>query len=133
MSNTYDPKELLKLLNKAWEYLEEYPKYSEFNKILKIKNKALLRKDKDLEHFTVTSHEDLSVISIIVSLTELGCGEKFAAIVSDDGLIIGWQIYKESIYTHPVESQTACLKGFASNRKVKVLEKEVTSSIAYVK
>lgn len=93
MSNTYDPKELLEVLNKAWNYLEEYPKYSEFNKILKIKNKALLRNDKDLIDFTVTSHEDLSVISIIATLTELGCGEKFAAVVSDDGLITGWQIY----------------------------------------
>lgn len=53
-------------------------------------------------------------------------------IIGDSNISTNLKKLLESMYSHAIESQIACLDGFAGAKKVKILEKEVTGSVAYV-
>lgn len=93
-----DPKKLIDRLNLVWKCIpsNNYPTYEEFNTLIRVGNnsKKLEKLEKHMPKLGVSRYGSddfgISTISLIATITDMLAGFRLAAIVDEDGIIVGW-------------------------------------------
>jgi hypothetical protein len=92
---------ILGLLNNAWNCLIEYPHESDFNMTMegipsaRHSLKVLESVNKKLGITTTTQGGEITILSLLATITDIFCDRRLAAMVNNSGYIVGWMWYKE--------------------------------------
>ena len=74
--------EIVDILNEYWSNLKKFPKLSDFNSIVEINKDSLNILENKYNTF-ITNNENLTVISILASITRMLTGKTIAAIIEN--------------------------------------------------
>lgn len=91
-------KQLLVLLNKAWDLVDPKPNYNDFNKVFHCSVsswKKMLQLEKDNTQLGIVPRfKGMTTFSLIASITDVLCDKRLAGVIEDDGTLVGWDWYR---------------------------------------